>query len=138
MILNHFFKIKFAASTASSSSEGVGRICNPPFVHALAVVEGEIPGDAGKLVAVARGDGAVDVFDMGLEICSSSKGSSKKKATSFGAMSKRAVDVMDLNEKEKSDLDSLLPGRKRHLHSGIGGHASIVNHVYSLFTLYPL
>lgn len=89
-------------------------------------------------MAVARGDGAVDVFDMGFEICSSSKGSSKKKATSIGAMSKRVVDDVDLNEKEESDLDSLLPGRKRHLHSGIGGHASIVNHVYSLFTLYPL
>ncbi|KAG0607602.1 hypothetical protein M758_8G041800 [Ceratodon purpureus] len=115
------------AAAAVTCSEGVGGFCNPPFVHALASIEGDVPGEAGKLLAVARGDGAIDVFDSSLE-------SSSPKQSSQPAVSKRRAstskDVKRLDDKKNpSQMDALVPGRKRHLHLGIGGHGSIVNHV---------
>ncbi|KAG0607603.1 hypothetical protein M758_8G041800 [Ceratodon purpureus] len=122
------------AAAAVTCSEGVGGFCNPPFVHALASIEGDVPGEAGKLLAVARGDGAIDVFDSSLE-------SSSPKQSSQPAVSKRRAstskDVKRLDDKKNpSQMDALVPGRKRHLHLGIGGHGSIVNHVYVI--LHPL
>lgn len=121
-----------------TSSEGVGGFCNPPFVHALASIEGDVPGEAGRLLAAARGDGAIDVFDFSLENGNSKKSSylaaSKRRASISSA---RSIDVKRVDDTESpSDLDASVPGRKRHLHSGIGGHASSVNHVY--VTIHPL
>lgn len=107
----------FSAATAVTTSEGVGGMCNPPFVHALASIEGDVPGEAGRLLAAARGDGAIDVFDFSLESALPKKSSASKKT-------RESADVNNTN------LDALVPGRKRHLHLGIGGHASSVNHVY--------
>ena len=117
-----------------TGNEGVGGFCNPPFVHALASMEDDVPGEAGKLLAAARGDGAIDVFDFSLE-------SGSPKQSSHPAVSKRRAstskDVKRVDDtKSPSHVDALVPGRKRHLHLGIGGHASIVNHVY--VTLHPL
>lgn len=126
--------VAFSAAAAVTSSEGVGGFCNPPFVHALASIEGDIPGEAGKLLAAARGDGAIDVFDFGFEGGSpkqSSHPAASKRTISTSKEMKRVHDM-----KCPSHLDALVPGRKRHLHLGIGGHASIVNHVY--VTLHPL
>lgn len=114
------------AATAVTSNEGVGGFCNPPFIHALASMEGDVPGEAGKLLAAARGDGAVDVFDFGFE-------SSDSKQSSQPAVSKKKAPNKDLKVTgditSPPHLDALVPGRKRHLHFGLGGHASIVNHV---------
>lgn len=118
-----------------TSNEGVGGFCNPPFVHALASIEGDIPGEAGRLLAAARGDGAIDVFDFGLESGSSKKSSHPKKKASVSSAT--SIDVKRVDDiKSISHLDDLVPGRKRHLHLGIGGHASSVNHVY--VTIHPL
>lgn len=119
--------ITCSAATAVTSNEGVGGFCNPPFIHALASMEGDVPGEAGKLLAAARGDGAVDVFDFGFE-------SSDSKQSSQPAVSKKKAPNKDLKVTgditSPPHLDALVPGRKRHLHFGLGGHASIVNHVY--------
>jgi hypothetical protein len=57
------WKLPGAGSSQGSSEQ----LCNPPFVHALAVPEGKVTGEAGKVMAVARGDGAVEFCDMMLE-----------------------------------------------------------------------
>lgn len=119
------------AATAVTSSEGVGGLCNPPFVHALASIEGDVPGEAGRLLAAARGDGAIDVFDFGLENGNSKKSSylaASKRRASISSVTSIGVKRVD-DAESPSDLDASVPGRKRHLHSGIGGHASSVNHV---------
>lgn len=121
-----------------TSNEGVGGLCNPPFVHALASIDGDVPGEAGRLLAAARGDGAVDIFDFSLESGNSKKSShpptSKKRASVSNATSNDVKKVNDIQSPSHSD--DLVPGRKRHLHLGIGGHASSVNHVY--VTIHPL
>ena len=120
-----------------TSNEGVGGFCNPPFVHALASMEGDVSGEAGKLLTAARGDGAIDVFDFSLE-SGSPKQSSQPTASKRRASTSKDVKRVD-DTKSPSHLDALVSGRKRHLHLGIGGHASIVNHVYgALHSLTPV
>ena len=50
-----------------SSQSSCAQLCNPPFVHSLAIPEGKVSGDAGKVIAVARGDGVVEFCDLMLE-----------------------------------------------------------------------
>lgn len=105
----------------------------------MASLEGDVPGEAGRLLAAARGDGAIDVFDFGLENANSKKSShpAASKRTKASISSATSTDVKRVvDTKSPSDLDALVPGRKRHLHFGIGGHVSSVNHVY--VTTHPL
>ncbi|KAI5061031.1 hypothetical protein GOP47_0023536 [Adiantum capillus-veneris] len=46
-----------------------GQFCNPPFVHVLAAPECKVAGKGGKVLAVARGNGAVEICDLALEKC---------------------------------------------------------------------
>lgn len=46
-----------------------GQFFNPPFVHVLAMPEGKMVGKASKVMAVARGNGAVEMCDLTLEKC---------------------------------------------------------------------
>ncbi|CAM6050438.1 unnamed protein product [Sphagnum compactum] len=115
------------ASTANISNEGVGQICNPPFVHSLSVTEGDIPGEAGKLMAAGRGDGGVDVFDLSFENSNAktaSKTSGPRQKASFGNYSHGSMST-----ESNSEPDTQLTGRKRHLNLQNGAHASTVNHV---------
>eukprot|EP00897_Mesotaenium_endlicherianum_P006873 jgi/Mesen1/6213/ME000320S05409 len=49
------------SSEAVRAEDGTGPMCNPPFVHALAVCPPDAPGTAGRLMAAARGDCTVAV-----------------------------------------------------------------------------
>ncbi|KAH7282814.1 hypothetical protein KP509_35G048700 [Ceratopteris richardii] len=46
-----------------------GQLFNPPFVHALAIPEGKVSGKTSRVLAVARGNGAVEICDVTLEKC---------------------------------------------------------------------
>lgn len=57
------------ATVASYASNALGsqQLCNPPFVHALSTQESKLSGEAGRVMAIAKGDGAVEICDVGLE-----------------------------------------------------------------------
>ncbi|EFJ09023.1 hypothetical protein SELMODRAFT_184954 [Selaginella moellendorffii] len=55
---------QLAALDLGCVSDASKQIFNPPFVHALACPQREISGELGRTVAVARGDGGTDVYDL--------------------------------------------------------------------------
>ncbi|CAI9087234.1 OLC1v1021258C1 [Oldenlandia corymbosa var. corymbosa] len=102
-----------------------GQCLNPAFVHSLAVPDIDVVDKVGKICAVARGDGAVNVLNIELELAAiKSKTSSKTKKVT----------------KSVSD-SSISPGplhvgsrKKLHLEHSMGGHSAAVSCVtFSLF-----
>ncbi|KAF8092937.1 hypothetical protein N665_0395s0002 [Sinapis alba] len=69
--------IDFSSDTHSSSS---GQCLNPAFVHSIAVPEMDMVDKLGKICAVARGDGIVDLINTESEL--SRKGTSKGSSSS--------------------------------------------------------
>lgn len=76
--------IDFSSDTQSSSS---GQCLNPAFVHSIAVPEMDMVDKLGKICAVARGDGIVDLINVESEL--SRKGASKGSSSSSNVVVKR-------------------------------------------------
>ncbi|KAL0693355.1 hypothetical protein Bca4012_060535 [Brassica carinata] len=75
--------IDFSSDTHSSS----GQCLNPAFVHSIAVPEMDMVDKLGKICAVARGDGIVDLINTESEL--SRKGTSKGSSSSSSNVGKR-------------------------------------------------
>ncbi|CAA7014120.1 unnamed protein product [Microthlaspi erraticum] len=76
--------IDFGSDTQSNS----GQCLNPAFVHSIAIPEVDMVDKLGKICAVARGDGIVDLINIESEL--SRKGtSSKGSSSSSNVMNKR-------------------------------------------------
>ncbi|KAG6549191.1 hypothetical protein Mapa_009177 [Marchantia paleacea] len=96
------------------SSNSVGQVCNPPFVHALATPHGDCSGEMGRLLAVARGDGAVEVYDLGFQSEKPTKAKVKGGRTTNNA------------DEEREEL-ALKSGLKCRLSADNGGHLTAVS-----------
>lgn len=109
---------------AAMSNEETPKICNPPFIHALAVPEGQLLGDVGRTMVAARGDGAVDVFDLQFkgDEMSDCRGKKKKSGEKLGRGTSESF-------KEEGSFVYDLPGRLCHLSSDMQGHTSAVSTV---------
>ncbi|BBN09939.1 WD repeat-containing protein 53 [Marchantia polymorpha subsp. ruderalis] len=99
------------------SSNSVGQMCNPPFVHALAT-HGDSSGEMGRLLAVARGDGAVEVYDLGFQ----SETPTKVKGLKSGRSTTTNADG------ERKEL-ALKSGLQCRLSADNGGHLTAVSSV---------
>ncbi|KAF9621846.1 hypothetical protein IFM89_028434 [Coptis chinensis] len=110
-------------------SHGSGGQCfNPAFIHAVAIPEVDMLDKSGKVCAVARGDGVVDVIDIESEIASSKLKSSIRPRT--GSQSSSG------NVKPAATTTTLIQesGKRLHLDNSLGGHTAAVSCVsFSLF-----
>lgn len=111
-----------------NSSGNTGQCYNPAFIHALAVPEVDMLDKLGKICAVARGDGAVDVINIEWELDAMRSKSSTKPRKGFQSKLKDSAPSGDV---ENSDDN----GKKRlHLDYSFGGHTAAVSCVaFSLF-----
>ncbi|OAE32034.1 hypothetical protein AXG93_2278s1130 [Marchantia polymorpha subsp. ruderalis] len=107
----------FKGETAEDSRPCVGQMCNPPFVHALAT-HGDSSGEMGRLLAVARGDGAVEVYDLGFQ----SETPTKVKGLKSGRSTTTNADG------ERKEL-ALKSGLQCRLSADNGGHLTAVSSV---------
>ncbi|XP_035544186.1 cellulose synthase A catalytic subunit 8 [UDP-forming] [Juglans regia] len=112
----------------ANSSGSSGQCFNPAFVHALAVSEVDMLDNLGKMCAVARGDGAVDVINIELELAAMRSKSSTKPRK--GSQS-RSKDGSPSGEVENPDQSRQ---KRLHLDYSFGGHTAAVSCVaFSLF-----
>lgn len=104
-----------------NSSGNTGQCYNPAFIHALAVPEVDMLDKLGKICAVARGDGAVDVINIEWELDAMRSKSSTKPRKGFQSKLKDSAPSGDV---ENSDDN----GKKRlHLDYSFGGHTAAVS-----------
>eukprot|EP00850_Spirogloea_muscicola_P014558 SM000105S13903 [mRNA] locus=s105:478189:480720:+ [translate_table: standard] len=115
------------ASEVVRSCEGLGAMCNPPLVHSVAVPLAEVPGRAGKLLAVARGDACVALYDLDFE--------ARRTPTSSGRVRGAGqAERHETSETSGSSLagaesrDELRNGRLCLLGPKNGGHKAAVSH----------
>lgn len=104
-----------AFKTMDFGSRGLnsgGQCLNPAFVHAIAVPEVEMVDKLGKVCAVARGDGVVEVIDTEVDFVSTSKRSSKphKRDVKSSASSSTHIETRDGSGRKKKCLDYSLGG----------------------------
>eukprot|EP00249_Psilotum_nudum_P007752 c20793_g1_i1 orf=603-1400(-) len=114
-------KIVDVGSGAFANHQTSVQVFNPPFIHALATPEGKLSGEAGKILAVARGDGAVDICNITLETGqgSESHGSKLKGSTSAGRSKAKAM--------AKEAADERGSPREYTPHTSIEGHTAAVS-----------
>lgn len=104
-----------------NSSSSSGQYFNPAFVHALAISEADMLDNLGKMCAVARGDGAVDVINIELELAAmKSKCSTRPRK---GSQS-RSKDGSPSGEVENPDQSKQ---KRLHLDYSFGGHTAAVS-----------
>ncbi|XP_068644098.1 uncharacterized protein [Aristolochia californica] len=93
---------------------------NPPFVHAIAVPELDMLERSGKICAVARGDGIVDVIDLEAE-----QTLAKSKSSSHCKKGSESKNKHNLNPNQ---------GKRLQFDRAMGGHTAAVSSVgFSLF-----
>ncbi|PIA33939.1 hypothetical protein AQUCO_03900061v1 [Aquilegia coerulea] len=110
----------FGLPEMESRSSG-GQCFNPAFIHAIAIPEVDMLDRSGKVCAVARGDGVVDVIDIEAELASlKSKSSTKsgKVPLSRSGNINASASTTPLDQKK---------GRRIHFDSSLGGHTSAVS-----------
>ncbi|KAK6917715.1 WD40 repeat [Dillenia turbinata] len=106
-------------------SSSAGQCFNPAFVHSIAVPEADMLDKTGKICAVARGDGVVNVIDIESEL-SKPKSSLKSQKGSL-SRAKDIVPTSDTKTQEESE-------RRLYLDYTMGGHTAAVSCVaFSLF-----
>ncbi|KAG9448210.1 hypothetical protein H6P81_014338 [Aristolochia fimbriata] len=106
----------------SKCNSDTSQCFNPPFVHAITVPDIDMLERSGKVCAVARGDGIVDVIDLDTEhALAKSKSSSHCKNTKRGSKSKNRQNLPN-------------QGKRLQFDSAVGGHTAAVSSVaFSLF-----
>eukprot|EP00850_Spirogloea_muscicola_P012596 SM000082S22838 [mRNA] locus=s82:214066:216770:+ [translate_table: standard] len=115
------------SSEVVRSCEGLGAMCNPPLVHSVAVPLAEVPGRAGKLLAVARGDACVALYDLDFEASRTSTSSGKVRGA-------RKAERHEISETSGSIVagaesrDEHRNGRLCLLGPKDGGHKAAVSH----------
>ncbi|CAL1410426.1 unnamed protein product [Linum trigynum] len=115
----------------SNSSNNTTQCLNPAFVHAIAVPDVDMVDNAGKICAVARGDGVVDVIDIEVELAAAIRSKSMAKA-------KKGSQTKSNNEAESSTSGETTANTNQssrlHLDYELGGHTAAVSCVgFSLF-----
>ncbi|CAI0560825.1 unnamed protein product [Linum tenue] len=115
----------------SNSSNNTTQCLNPAFVHAIAVPDVDMVDNAGKICAVARGDGVVDVIDIEVELAAAIRSKSMAKA-------KKGSQIKSNNEAESSTSGETTANTNQssrlHLDYELGGHTAAVSCVgFSLF-----
>ncbi|KAL5698286.1 hypothetical protein ACHQM5_029345 [Ranunculus cassubicifolius] len=110
--------IDFGLPDMESGGSG-GQCFNPAFIHAITIPELDMLDRSGKVCAVARGDGVVDVVDIESEL-SSFKSKSRNPNPSASTSTTTAVDQKK--------------GKRIHLDTSLGGHTAAASCVsFSLF-----
>ncbi|KAJ7550648.1 hypothetical protein O6H91_07G111000 [Diphasiastrum complanatum] len=111
-----------------NSAHDFAGVCNPPFVHALAVSERDVSGETGQVLAVARGDGVVEVYNVEFDRSKSSVNKGPNRSINSSHRKQK--------EDERSHSDALdckgthgTLGRICQLGSVNGGHTAAVSHV---------
>ncbi|XAR59275.1 hypothetical protein NMG60_11015023 [Bertholletia excelsa] len=92
-----------------------GQSLNPAFVHAIAVPEVDIADRLGKVCALARGDGVVDIIDIESEretVRSKTRSKPQKRSQARAGGNTLCADseAQDLNGRKKMQLDYSLGG----------------------------
>lgn len=105
------------AENASSTNQ----ICNPPFIHALAVPEGNMDGKNNQVVAAARGDGTIEIIDLRSE--SHMKGV-KTKQSSRARKGFQSKSSKNTNVNESNAIGEITKGMRIQLNAGLGGHTT--------------
>ncbi|KAH9309752.1 hypothetical protein KI387_037663, partial [Taxus chinensis] len=108
------------ASNANSDMSAT-QICNPPFVHALAVPEGILDRGNNQIIAVARGDGAIEIIDLEFE---TRVGISKNKQAPHARKGFQSKLAKNVNSKENIATEEKENQTRIHLHVGMGGHTA--------------
>ncbi|KAL3820254.1 hypothetical protein ACJIZ3_006159 [Penstemon smallii] len=105
-----------------------GQCYNPAFIHALVVPELDMVDKFGKICAVARGDGVVNIINIESELTSiKSRNSGKSKSGSIKSTSKSAISSSYSQSEDQID-------KNLHLDYTKGGHVAAVSSVtFSLF-----
>ncbi|KAF6173323.1 hypothetical protein GIB67_027018 [Kingdonia uniflora] len=110
------------------SRSSAGQCFNPAFVHSVAVPEVDMLDRSGKVCAVARGDGVVEVIDIESELSAVKSNSSSQprkgpKPRSVSIKSNENIAIHEQNSRRRCHLDYTL-----------GGHTAAVSCVsFSLF-----
>ncbi|KAF5752811.1 WD repeat-containing protein 53 isoform X1 [Tripterygium wilfordii] len=108
-----------------TSASSAGQCLNPAFVHAIAVPDADMLDASGKICAVARGDGAVDVINIESEVACSRLKNSKPRKRSQSMSKDKSVASGESNQNGSSRL---------HLDYSMGGHTAAASCVaFSLF-----
>ncbi|KAE9601196.1 hypothetical protein Lal_00023812 [Lupinus albus] len=109
------------------SSNSAGQCLNPAFIHAIAVPEVDMLDKLGKVCAVARGDGVVNVINIESEMTA-------MKSKSSSNLRKRSQ-PRSKDGRSTSNVDPDQNGKKRlHLDYSSGGHTTAVSAVaFSMF-----
>ncbi|CAL5346206.1 unnamed protein product [Camellia sinensis] len=112
----------------ADSGGSAGQCLNPAFVHAIAAPEVDMVDRLGKVCAIARGDGVVDVIDIESELAVIKSKSSIK--TRKGTQSKAKGNVSSANT-ETQDQNGQ---KKLRFDYTLGGHTSAASCVaFSMF-----
>ncbi|XP_011629364.1 WD repeat-containing protein 53 isoform X1 [Amborella trichopoda] len=98
-----------------SSSSNTGQFCNPAFVHAIAVPEETTSEKLGKVCAVARGDGVIDVIDIESELSGSKEKTHKSRSKS------------NLIPRQTTETSNKSQGKGLQLDYASGGHTAGVS-----------
>ena len=99
----------------------VGQCLNPAFVHSLAVPDSDMVDKLGKICAVARGDGVVDVINIESELAAAKPKTSSKPKKGTKSVSGSSASPAPANP------PSLENERKLHLDHSLGGHTAAVS-----------
>ncbi|CDO96845.1 unnamed protein product [Coffea canephora] len=106
----------------------IGQCLNPAFVHSLAVPDSDMVDKLGKICAVARGDGVVDVINIESELAAAKPKTSSKPKKGTKSVSGSSASPAPANP------PSLENERKLHLDHSLGGHTAAVSCVtFSMF-----
>eukprot|EP01018_Ginkgo_biloba_P000418 Gb_16603 [translate_table: standard] len=108
--------------TSNADSDWSGnQTCNPPFVHNLAVPEENLAGENFQVVSAARGDGVIDIIDIGFDIDRTDAKHRQASNTRKGFPSKSTKNG---NTKESIATGEKTQGMRIQLHAGLGGHTA--------------
>lgn len=104
-----------AGLSDANNGDGKEQCFNPAFVHAIAVPEIDMLDKSDKVCVVARGDGAVDVINIGGELATMRSKGSRKPQKGSQSRSK---------EKEIPEQNGW---NRMHLDYSSGGHTAAVS-----------
>lgn len=102
-----------------AGSTSADQCYNPAFIHSIAVPEVDMVDKLGKVCAVARGDGAVNVINIESGLTTRKSKSSSKHQKGSQSKSK--------DGSSSTDVDANQNGKMLHLDYSLGGHKAAVS-----------